>query len=118
MIVFKKSYPVATTMVGIDKKNENSSAAGRDKPATCPAAMVDIDREVPGKTAESICAAPNQTACGSLDRCGANSFCCFSRYFAVDVHHRCRAGRRLVASRCAGIFVFLIDADDGSGYRI
>src|SRR2546421_10037842 len=49
MIVFKKSYPVATIIVGIDKKNENSSAAGRDRPATCPAAMVDIEREVPGK---------------------------------------------------------------------
>ena len=28
--------------------------------------MVDIEREVPGKTAERICAAPIQTACGSV----------------------------------------------------
>src|SRR6516165_2145161 len=63
MVVFKKSYPVATAIVGIDKKNENSSAAGRDIPAICPAEMVDIEREVPGKTAERICAAPIQTAC-------------------------------------------------------
>src|SRR5437762_8109722 len=66
MTVFRKSYPVATSIVGIDKKNENSSAAERDIPATCPAAMVDIEREVPGKTAERICAAPIQTACGSV----------------------------------------------------
>ena len=57
---------MATTIVGIDKKNENSSAAGRDKPATCPAAMVDIEREVPGKTAERICAAPIQIAWGNV----------------------------------------------------
>src|SRR3954464_15956356 len=50
----------------MDKKNENSSAAGRDIPAVCPAAMVDIDRDVPGKTADKICAAPIQTACGSV----------------------------------------------------
>src|SRR5207237_4129274 len=64
--VFKKSYPVATIIVGIERKNENSSAAGRDMPATSPAAMVDIDREVPGKIAERICIAPIQTACGKL----------------------------------------------------
>jgi len=39
-------------MVGIDKKNENSRADDRDMPAICPAAMVDIEREVPGNTAD------------------------------------------------------------------
>ena len=41
-------------MVGIDRKNENSSAAGRDMRASSPAVMVDMEREVPGKTAEKI----------------------------------------------------------------
>src|SRR6476661_8528815 len=61
--VFRNSYPVATTIVGIDRKNENSSADLRDIPAICPAAMVDIERDVQGKTAERICHAPIQTAC-------------------------------------------------------
>src|SRR5438067_8967158 len=65
-IVFNKSYPVATTIVGMERKNENSSAAARVNPAVCPAAIVDIDREVPGKTADKICTAPIQTACGKL----------------------------------------------------
>ena len=43
---------MATTIVGMERKKENSSAAGRDIPAICPAAMVDIDRDVPGNTAE------------------------------------------------------------------
>src|SRR5207249_9479328 len=64
--VFTKSYPVAISIVGIDRKKENSSAAGRDMPTTCPAAIVDIDRDVPGKIAERICAAPIQTACGKV----------------------------------------------------
>src|ERR1700730_16313679 len=55
---FKNSYPVATTIVGIDRKKENSSAEARDIPASCPAAIVDIDREVPGNTAERIWQAP------------------------------------------------------------
>src|SRR5438045_3715467 len=50
-------------MVGMERKKENSSAAGRDMPATCPAAMVAIERDVPGKTAERICTAPIQIAC-------------------------------------------------------
>src|SRR5438445_13898264 len=53
-------------MVGIERKNENSSAAGRDIPTICPAAMVDIERDVPGKTAERIWHAPIQMACGRL----------------------------------------------------
>src|SRR5205085_6842198 len=65
-IVFSKSYPVATHMVGIETKNENSSAAERDSPALWPAAMVAIEREVPGKTAESVWQAPIQIACGSV----------------------------------------------------
>ena len=49
-------------MVGIDRKNENSNADARDIPATCPAAMVDIDRDVPGNTADRIWHAPIQIA--------------------------------------------------------
>src|SRR5580704_10962887 len=49
-------------MVGIDRKNENSRAAARDIRATCPAAIVDIDRDVPGKTADNIWQAPIQMA--------------------------------------------------------
>jgi len=41
-------------MVGIERKNENSRAEARDIPAICPAAIVDIEREVPGNTAERI----------------------------------------------------------------
>src|SRR5258707_229735 len=57
-----RSYQVATTMVGIERKNENSRADARDLPAICPPGMVDIDRDVPGKTAERIWQAPIQTA--------------------------------------------------------
>ena len=53
-------------MVGMDRKKENSSAEARDMPATCPAAMVAIEREVPGKTAERIWQPPIQTACHRL----------------------------------------------------
>src|SRR3954470_7503139 len=49
-------------MVGMERKNENSRAAARDMPASCPAAMVAIEREVPGKTAERIWQAPIHTA--------------------------------------------------------
>src|SRR5450755_992338 len=49
-------------MVGIDKKKENSSAEARDMPASWPAAMVDMERDVPGKTAERIWQAPIQIA--------------------------------------------------------
>src|SRR4029079_398789 len=57
-IALRRSYPVDTAIVGIERKKENSSAAERDRPTTCAAAMVHIEREVPGKTAERICAAP------------------------------------------------------------
>src|ERR1700722_16586085 len=63
---FSKSYPVAPTIVGMDRKNENSSADARDIPASCPAAIVDIERDVPGNTAERIWHAPIQTACPRL----------------------------------------------------
>jgi len=53
-------------MVGMERKNENSRAASRDRPATCPAAIVHIEREVPGKTAERIWTAPIQIAAGRL----------------------------------------------------
>src|SRR5512146_3146086 len=49
-------------MVGMERKKENSSADGRDIPASCPPAMVAIEREVPGNTAEAIWQAPIQTA--------------------------------------------------------
>src|SRR6516225_12289242 len=61
-----KSYAVATIIVGIDRKKENSNADARDIPANCPAAMVDMDREVPGKTADRIWHAPIHTACPKL----------------------------------------------------
>src|ERR1700741_3135432 len=53
-------------MVGIDRKNENSSAEARDIPASCPSAIVAIDRDVPGNTADRIWHAPIQTACPRL----------------------------------------------------
>src|SRR5437870_2688815 len=63
LIAFFSANSVATSIVGMERKNENSSAADRDIPATCPAAMVDIDRDVPGKTAERIWQAPIQIEC-------------------------------------------------------
>src|SRR5215470_10593783 len=63
---FSKSYPVATTIVGIERKNENSSADARDIPASCPAAIVDMDRDVPGNTADKIWHAPIHAACPRL----------------------------------------------------
>src|SRR5258708_28383959 len=50
----KRSYPVAAIMVGMERKKENSNAAERDIPVTCPAAMVDMERDGPGNTAEKI----------------------------------------------------------------
>src|ERR1700682_3734775 len=50
-------------MVGMDRKKENSSAAERDIPEICPAAIVDMEREVPGNTAENIWQNPTQMAC-------------------------------------------------------
>src|SRR5258707_747606 len=47
---------------GVERKKENSSAAVSDIPTNSPAAMVDIDRAVPGKTAERIWQAPIQRA--------------------------------------------------------
>ena len=54
---------MATVIVGIDSRKLNSSADSRDMPEICPAAMVDMERLVPGKTAERIWQAPIQTAC-------------------------------------------------------
>src|SRR5207249_8889048 len=42
-----------------------------------------------------------------MDRCSANSFCCFPRYFAFDVHHRCRASRRPVRPAALEFSFFL-----------
>ena len=36
----------------MERKKENSRALGRLMPAICPAAMVDMERLVPGKTAD------------------------------------------------------------------
>src|SRR5579864_6232785 len=47
----------------MDRKNENSRAEGRDMPANCPALMVDMERDVPGNTAEKIWQKPIQMAC-------------------------------------------------------
>src|ERR1700690_2060237 len=59
---FSRVYPVATTIVGIERKKENSKAEARDIPASWPPAMVDMEREVPGNTAERIWQAPIHTA--------------------------------------------------------
>src|ERR1700733_6525642 len=53
-------------MVGIETKKENSRAAARDMPAIWPPAMVDMERDVPGKTAEKIWQKPIQIACPRL----------------------------------------------------
>src|SRR5215472_15013907 len=57
-----KVYSVAIPIVGIERKNENSSAAARDIPASWPELIVDIDRDVPGNTADRIWHAPIQIA--------------------------------------------------------
>src|SRR5215472_15548373 len=59
-------YSVATVIVGIDRKKENSKADARDMPAIWPPAIVDMDREVPGNTAEKIWQNPIHTACPRL----------------------------------------------------
>src|SRR5216684_5109342 len=61
-----KVYPVAATIVGIERKNENSSAEARDIPAIWPPAIVDIDRDVPGKTPEKIWQKPIHADCPRL----------------------------------------------------
>src|ERR1700757_2980530 len=63
---FRSVYPVATTMVGMDRKKENSRAEALDIPANCPAAIVDMERDVPGNTAERIWHAPIQIDCPRL----------------------------------------------------
>src|SRR5271166_460158 len=55
-----KVYPVAATMVGMERKNENSNAEARDIPASWPPAIVDMEREVPGNTPEKIWQKPIQ----------------------------------------------------------
>src|SRR5208337_1458032 len=65
-------YRVAASITGNETKNENSSAAGRLMPANSPAVMVDMEREVPGKTAENIWQKPIQTAC-QTDICSMSS---------------------------------------------
>src|SRR5579859_6244990 len=50
-------------MVGMESRKLNSSAVGRSMPTSCPAAMVDIDREVPGKIADSAWHSPIQMDC-------------------------------------------------------
>ena len=53
-------------MVGIDRKNENSSAEDLDIPASWPPAIVDIERDVPGNTPEKIWQKPIHAACPRL----------------------------------------------------
>ena len=48
----------------METRKLNSSAAGRVMPASWPAAMVDMEREVPGKTAEVTWQRPIQMAWG------------------------------------------------------
>src|SRR5215468_7730615 len=50
----------------MERKKENSSAEARDIPASWPAAIVDMDREVPGNTADRIWQAPIQIDCPRL----------------------------------------------------
>src|SRR3954453_12977070 len=69
-------------MVGIETKNEKSRDADRDIPANWPAAMVDMEREVPGKTAERIWHRPTQTAWPRL----------MSSIFQVRMGEPCAAG--------------------------
>src|ERR1700688_3581876 len=52
-------------MVGMERK-KTPGAAPRDIPAICPAVIVDIDREVPGKTPDNIWQAPIHIACPRL----------------------------------------------------
>src|ERR1035437_5771449 len=63
---------VAANMVGMESRKLNSRAAGRDRPTNWPAAMVDMEREVPGKTAESVWQRPIHIAWGS-DICSTSS---------------------------------------------
>src|SRR5262249_25654658 len=49
-------------MVGIDSRKENSSAVDRDIPTSSPATIVDIERDVPGNTADKVWQHPIQTA--------------------------------------------------------
>src|SRR5881409_1982871 len=48
------------------KKKRKFKCGGTRHACGLSAAIVDIERDVPGKTAERICAAPIQTACGSV----------------------------------------------------
>ena len=59
---FEQVIAVAASMVGMERKKENSSAAVRDMPATCPAAIVDMERDVPGNTADATWQMPIQMA--------------------------------------------------------
>src|SRR3954454_8227094 len=49
-------------MGGMERRKLNSSAVDRSMPTNCPAAMVDMERDVPGKMAESDCHSPIQMA--------------------------------------------------------
>ena len=65
----------------MERKKEKSRAAARDIPAICPAVMVDIERDVPGKTAERIWQSADpqmawqQTHLSSSSRQVANAAC-------------------------------------------
>ena len=53
---------MAAIMVGMESRKLNSSAEGRSSPTIWPAAMVDMERDVPGKMAESDWQMPIQMA--------------------------------------------------------
>jgi hypothetical protein len=45
-----RSSPVAAAIVGIAKRNENSTAFCRDSPVSCPPTIVAAERDTPGMT--------------------------------------------------------------------
>src|SRR5580704_4217118 len=73
-------------MVGIDTRKLNSSAAGRLIPTICPPVIVDMDREVPGKTAEQIWQSPIQMACPS-DICSTSGVAGSERELHASTTH-------------------------------
>src|SRR4029079_8669967 len=60
-----KSHAVAAIIVAIESRKLNSKAEGRSIPTSCPAAIVAIDRDVPGKIADSDWHIPIHIYCTS-----------------------------------------------------
>ena len=61
-ISLSRSQHVAAIMVGMESRKLNSRAVGRSRPANWPLAIVDMEREVPGKMAERVWQRPIQMA--------------------------------------------------------